>query len=405
MANPANTTNPWNRASTLQNTLNLQTQQGNREHLLNDVATGVQTFEQITISIDTNTHPLYLHNNDQPGLHFISKKLTGSENYNPWQRSMQIALNAKNKMAIVNGTYVIPAADSPIFPQWDHVNDIVTSWILNCVSDEISNCMNFIHTAQSVWVELRERLSTIDGHRQLLRDLHTLEQGTAFVDFYYHKMKGIWDEYFVLETPPLCTCGAYRILEEQDQRRKLTQFIIGLDGSYANARGQILMMSSLPNVTQAIALIRQDERQRRGYVPNHTNSTALMANNNRKAKMVYGEAVKDNSTILCMDLVPILVYNNIFLVLMLALVVRIPDMFPFQEGILFVHIVTKNATLRRNVTNSMDILQVIQLQNGIKEKLLVLVHHNFLHYRRRTTMSITNTKLQLEVLLGPGQCK
>lgn len=33
----------------------------------------------------------------------------------------------------------------------------------------------------------------------------------------------IWDEYLALETPPLCTCGASRVLEEQDQRRKLTQ--------------------------------------------------------------------------------------------------------------------------------------------------------------------------------------
>lgn len=39
-------------------------------------------------SIENNSHPLYLHNNDQPGMVLISKKLTGSENYASWKRSM-----------------------------------------------------------------------------------------------------------------------------------------------------------------------------------------------------------------------------------------------------------------------------------------------------------------------------
>lgn len=81
--------------------------------------------------------------------------------------------------------------------------------------------MNFIQTAQSVWKELKKRFSTIDGHRiyELLKDLHSLGQGTASVDYYYHKMKGIWDEYLILETPPVCTYGASKILDEQDQRK------------------------------------------------------------------------------------------------------------------------------------------------------------------------------------------
>lgn len=47
------------------------------------------------LSIESNLHPLYLHNNDHPGLVLISKKLLGFENYNPWKRSMKIALSAK----------------------------------------------------------------------------------------------------------------------------------------------------------------------------------------------------------------------------------------------------------------------------------------------------------------------
>lgn len=55
----------------------------------------VPNFE--ATSIDSNAHPLYLHNNDHPGLVLIGKKLIGTDNFGPWKRSMQIALSAKNK--------------------------------------------------------------------------------------------------------------------------------------------------------------------------------------------------------------------------------------------------------------------------------------------------------------------
>ncbi|GJZ01350.1 cysteine-rich receptor-like protein kinase 8 [Tanacetum coccineum] len=50
-------------------------------------------------------HPLYLHQNDHPGLILISKKLTESDNYGSWKRSMMIALNAKNKLKITTSEY------------------------------------------------------------------------------------------------------------------------------------------------------------------------------------------------------------------------------------------------------------------------------------------------------------
>ena len=60
-----------------------------------------------TIPFDDNDvnsphHPLYLHPQDHPGLILISKKLTGSENYGSWKRSMVIALNAKKQNEVDN---------------------------------------------------------------------------------------------------------------------------------------------------------------------------------------------------------------------------------------------------------------------------------------------------------------
>ena len=178
----------------------------------------------------------------------ISKKLTGTENFGPWKRSMSIALSAKNKLGLLNGSVPKPDENSPLRAQWERVNDMVISWILNTVSEDISNGMDFVNTAQEVWEELAGQFSSIDGHRiyQILKDLHALEQGDKSAELYYHKMKNLWDEYVALEPAVACKCGSHKLLEERDQRKRLLQFLMGLNDSFSNARGQILMMDPLP---------------------------------------------------------------------------------------------------------------------------------------------------------------
>lgn len=82
---------------------------------------------------------------------------------------------------------------------------------------------------------------------------------------YFHKLKGLWDEYDVLEPAVSCVCGAHKLQVENDQKRKLLQFLMGLHESNATIRGQILMMQPLPSVSQAFAFVKRDERSRQGY--------------------------------------------------------------------------------------------------------------------------------------------
>ncbi|XP_074356623.1 uncharacterized protein LOC141696372 [Apium graveolens] len=213
-------------------------------------------------SIDNNSHPLYLHNNDQPGIILISKKLIGSENYASWKRSMQIALSSKNKYVIVNGEFVAPAESSPLFAHWKRVNDMVITWILNTVSDEISNNMNYLDNAFTVWSELSEQFSAITAHKfyETQRDLFRLEQGNDSIEFYFHKLKGYWDEIRALEPAINCTCGAIKVWEANIKKTRLIQFLMGLHSSYTIARGQLLMMTPWPSVNQAFMLLKQEEK-------------------------------------------------------------------------------------------------------------------------------------------------
>ncbi|GKA74355.1 cysteine-rich receptor-like protein kinase 8 [Tanacetum coccineum] len=185
-----------------------------------------------TTDINSIHHPLCFHQNDHPGLVLISMELNGLENYSTWRRSIMIALNARNKLKLINGEFEEPPNSSEIRSLWERANDMIISWILNIVSDQIVQ----------------------------------LKQTNTPLELYYHKLKGYWDELDALEAPYACTCKCGcengKTNGEREQRKRLIQFLMGLDDSYTNIRGQILLMQPLPLVSKAYGMLRQEEKQR-----------------------------------------------------------------------------------------------------------------------------------------------
>ncbi|XP_074360665.1 uncharacterized protein LOC141700904 [Apium graveolens] len=108
---------------------------------------------------------------------------------------------------------------------------MVITWILNTVSDDINNNMNYMDSAYAVWHELNERFFAV-----------------------------FWDEIKALEPTIKCSCGAVKDWENQLEKTRLIQFLMGLHSSYTATRGQLLMMSPWPTVNQAFMLLKQEEK-------------------------------------------------------------------------------------------------------------------------------------------------
>ena len=53
------------------------------------------------------TDPLYIHPSDNPGIPLVSTPFNG-ENFDSWKRSVVIALSAKHKLTLVDGSYSKP---------------------------------------------------------------------------------------------------------------------------------------------------------------------------------------------------------------------------------------------------------------------------------------------------------
>ncbi|XP_075095165.1 uncharacterized protein LOC142173467 [Nicotiana tabacum] len=165
-----------------------------------------------------HTHPLFVHPSDTPSSILIPVKLTGSENYGLWRRSMRITLQAKRKLG-----------------------GIV-----------------YASNAHLVWEDLRERFDEVNRVRifQLHTEIATISQGTDSVSAYFTKLKELWAEYDAMVSTP----NSKEYIEHLQQQR-LMQFLSGLNETYDQARRQILVKTTEPTLNQAYALIIEDESQ------------------------------------------------------------------------------------------------------------------------------------------------
>ena len=87
---------------------------------------------------------------------------------------------------------------------------------------------------------------------------------------YYTRLKKLWDE-LGSYNDTVCSCGA------DHKRRRLMQFLMGLNESYSAIRGQILLMNPLPDVAKAYSSIVQEEKQRSLGAARETTENSAMA--------------------------------------------------------------------------------------------------------------------------------
>lgn len=234
--------------------------------------------------------PLYLHASDTTGTPLISVKLTGTENYSIWSRSIRLALGTKNKLGFIEGTCEKSLTNDVLARQWDRCNSVVLSWILGCVSEELYSGQIFSENASVVWNELKETYDKVDGSIvfNLHNKINSLKQNGSTISDYYHKLNTLWKQYDAMVKLPSCTCEAAAVFQEHTKVLKLMQFLMGLDDVYMQVRSNLLMREPLPDVKSAFAIISREESHRgvslSGTSGNKSQPSAFVVqtNNNRR---------------------------------------------------------------------------------------------------------------------------
>ncbi|KAL5575803.1 hypothetical protein UlMin_017502 [Ulmus minor] len=188
-------------------------------------------------TIEDSSSPYFLHNRDHLGVNLVTTLLNGA-NYHTWCRAMVMALIAKNKIGFIDGTIHKPTSTDLLFNAWSRCNSMISAWIINAVTREIADIILYLDSAYEIWGDL----------------------GTLDVNSYFTKLNILWDELKEFQPVPVCHCGGLRIWTDHQHREYVLQFLMGLNESYAQIRGQILMMEPLPAINKVFSLVIQEER-------------------------------------------------------------------------------------------------------------------------------------------------
>ena len=110
----------------------------------------------------------------------------------------------------------------------------------------------------------------------------------------------MWDE-LGSYNDAICTC------EANNKRRKLMQFLMGLNESYSVVRGQLLLMNPLPDVSQAYSSIIREEKQRNLGIRRETIEVFVMIDKRRNQQPL----LFSTNLVSLLVPIPIIVYRYI----------------------------------------------------------------------------------------------
>ena len=112
-------------------------------------------------------------------------------------------------------------------------------------------------------VELEERFGQVNGAKlyQVQKEMCNVSQGVSDISTYFTKVKSLWDELDDLDKIPSCSCASAEKMVKREQNQKLLQFLMGLNDDYNAIRGNILMMSPLPSISQVYSMLIQERKQ------------------------------------------------------------------------------------------------------------------------------------------------
>lgn len=209
--------------------------------------------------------PFFLHSADHLGLSIVTHVLDGT-NYNNWSIAMRMSLDAKNKLSFVDGSLHRPDIADNLFKIWSRCNSMVKAWLLNVVNKEIYDSIMYYEDAVEMWNDLylRFRVSNLPRKYQLEQSTMTLKQENLDLSTYYTKKKTLWVQLANTRTTIVkrCSCDHVKEMVEEVETSRIIQFLMGLNESFANIRGQILNMKPRPGLTEIYNMLDQDESQR-----------------------------------------------------------------------------------------------------------------------------------------------
>ncbi|KAF1898448.1 hypothetical protein Lal_00042142 [Lupinus albus] len=116
---------------------------------------------------DYNTNPsnhFFMHSSENP-TQILVTPLLNVKNYHSWIRAMKLAMQSKNKIQFIGGSFSQPSIDDNLCGPWLRCNTMILSWIQHSVQESIVKLILWMNYVAEFWKDLRERFSQGDIFR------------------------------------------------------------------------------------------------------------------------------------------------------------------------------------------------------------------------------------------------
>ncbi|XP_052173043.1 uncharacterized protein LOC127788605 [Diospyros lotus] len=188
-------------------------------------------------------------------------KLNG-QNFIQWSQSVMMFICGKGKDDYQTGAVSKPKEDAAQYRIWKAENNMVMSWLINSMNNEIGENFLLYNTTQEIWEAVKEAYSHVENTSELFEIesvLNDLRQGESQVTQYFNSLNKFWLQLDKCDTIQWkCTEDSAKYKEIVEKKR-LYKFLIGLNKNLDGVRGRILGTKPLPSLREAFAEVRREE--------------------------------------------------------------------------------------------------------------------------------------------------
>lgn len=190
-------------------------------------------------------------------------KLEGSESYASWAEHAETILVSRKLEGYILGTVEKPSEEeSKEGQRWRMTNALVRAWLLSSVSPKIAKQVERIKDASEIWRLLKGTFSGVGNEMlacKIQKELQGLSQGERSVVDYVSELKRLWSDLDFYDSIDL-ECGkCMEKVHKWTEKRRVRDFLNGLDSKYENRRAAIYGSTTLPTLEQAISAIISEE--------------------------------------------------------------------------------------------------------------------------------------------------
>ncbi|GAV70451.1 UBN2_3 domain-containing protein [Cephalotus follicularis] len=207
------------------------------------------------------------------------------QNYPQWSQSVMMFISGKGKDDYLTGAAAPPPKGDPKFKSWRAENNMVMSWLINSMDNEIGQNFLFYGSAKEIWDAAKEPYADNENTAEFFEIkcvLHDIREGDLTVTQYYNTLSRYWQQLDRFEKSDWECPGDHLKYRKIMEKERIVKFLVGFNKNLDVVRGRIFDTKPLPPLREAFSEVRREESRKKVMMggqgaPTIPESSALMS--------------------------------------------------------------------------------------------------------------------------------